>query len=431
MNFVSVLQNYEVFNRLNNTEPLIPIQIFKNCVPKEEHQLRNGIVLRFSDLNSNYLESITDRLLPFLSKGSFNYRKITRRFLITFDCSDVDERSNVLQLFLDFFLSKNGKFLSPQLEFTPETDEQEEQEESERLGECNELRGESFKLYFYVMQSPFEEFFSKYRSCFALFEWSKFIAIGKVYNDYYASEIVESFLFLGDYVNATNKDQLKALQITHIVDASNDDLSKAVSEELEIEYFPVPVWDTEDSNLSQYFDHVNEFIQNARLMGDSSRVLVHCRAGWSRSPSLIVAFLIGVLNFSLTDSLIMVVKQRPMVCPNPGFRRQLMNYEAQHLKIASFANDTDCLDIIRQYSKMWSHSTVSESDFDRIPIQALKSNFSYTLDTESVQSEQKAKKPFLKRGEGRNIHKDIKNEKKFKFVKRTASENQNQNQNPV
>ena len=50
-------------------------------------------------------------------------------------------------------------------------------------------------------------------------------------------------------------------------------------------------------------------------------VLVHCFAGVSRSTTIVLAYMMQELGFTLADSLLHVKKQRYFINPNDGFRR--------------------------------------------------------------------------------------------------------------
>lgn len=79
--------------------------------------------------------------------------------------------------------------------------------------------------------------------------------------------------------------------------------------------------DDESENLSQHFESAHQWIQSA-LSQDQSRVLVHCRAGISRSPSIIAYHIMKTLNVSDTQAIDLICEKRA-VDPNSGFRSQL------------------------------------------------------------------------------------------------------------
>ncbi len=60
-----------------------------------------------------------------------------------------------------------------------------------------------------------------------------------------------------------------------------------------------------------------------------SKVLVHCKAGMSRSVSVVLAYLMRMHGWSL-ERAVQEVSPRRCIHPNPGFVRQLMMFREQH-----------------------------------------------------------------------------------------------------
>lgn len=56
-------------------------------------------------------------------------------------------------------------------------------------------------------------------------------------------------------------------------------------------------------------------------------VYVHCHAGVSRSSTLVLAYLMQEEDIPLQQALSLLRLKRPIVCPNPGFMRQLKEFE--------------------------------------------------------------------------------------------------------
>lgn len=79
-------------------------------------------------------------------------------------------------------------------------------------------------------------------------------------------------------------------------------------------------------NLSQYFEKVINFIEDHRT---HSNVLVHCFAGVSRSATCVIAYLMKSFRWSYQKSFNYVFSRREIINPNPGFVRQLHDYERQ------------------------------------------------------------------------------------------------------
>ena len=82
-------------------------------------------------------------------------------------------------------------------------------------------------------------------------------------------------------------------------------------------------------NLGRHFMEAALFIKNA--LKNNGKVFVHCWAGISRSTSCICAYLMMEHHLTLTTALNICRQGRPIVNPNPGFIKQLMEFQL-HLK---------------------------------------------------------------------------------------------------
>ena len=135
--------------------------------------------------------------------------------------------------------------------------------------------------------------------------------------------IIPKQLFLGNEWNRRNVDGLKALGITHIVDVTeskfHDDGFKTLK---------IPIADTINAPIHQYFDDVVEFIDGA-LQIETNRVFVHCQMGVSRSSSMVMAYLMKGRGWTLFDSYRWCTSQRPKVHPNNGFFDALCQFEVR------------------------------------------------------------------------------------------------------
>lgn len=70
-------------------------------------------------------------------------------------------------------------------------------------------------------------------------------------------------------------------------------------------------------------------------------VILHCFVGASRSPALLVAYLMIDKDMSLLDAYNMVRRKRHIVQPNQGFRLQLAKYELMLHGASSVATTPD------------------------------------------------------------------------------------------
>ncbi|XP_060929855.1 dual specificity protein phosphatase 14-like isoform X1 [Limanda limanda] len=128
-------------------------------------------------------------------------------------------------------------------------------------------------------------------------------------------------VFLSDLDSALNACVLSSRNITLVVNASG--LEGVAYPQLDLQVLPVPVQDRPHAPLSHYFDSVAERIRQ----NHTGATLVHCTAGRSRSPALVMAYLMRCEGLSLRRAHEQVLDQRPFIRPNAGFWRQLMDYE--------------------------------------------------------------------------------------------------------
>lgn len=93
-------------------------------------------------------------------------------------------------------------------------------------------------------------------------------------------------LFLGGLDPALNRSVLSSRNITLVINASGlEDVSYPQLDGLQVLH--IPVQDQPHAPLRRYFDPVAERIDGNRAGG----TLVHCSAGRSRSPALVMAYL--------------------------------------------------------------------------------------------------------------------------------------------
>lgn len=140
----------------------------------------------------------------------------------------------------------------------------------------------------------------------------------------YPSAIVDSFLYLGSYDHAKSKQQLKDLGISHIVNMAGE-LENDYPDDFK--YLNVKLDDTSNDNIAEHFEKTLKFIEEAQA--SSSRVLVHCAMGISRSSTIVIAYLMRVKGWSYTQAHEFVKSMRSCIKPNPGFMNQLVSFEAQ------------------------------------------------------------------------------------------------------
>ncbi|UJR20651.1 hypothetical protein I4U23_023773 [Adineta vaga] len=139
----------------------------------------------------------------------------------------------------------------------------------------------------------------------------------------YPSVILDNQLYLGTGHQATNWKVVRDLQITHIINISYEHQCLFPDK---IKYLHLQLEDMEDVQLKNRFHETIQFMTIA-FENSSSRILVHCNLGISRSTTVTLAYLMKTYNATLSEAFKFVRNRRPIICPNLGFLRQLIDYE--------------------------------------------------------------------------------------------------------
>lgn len=91
-----------------------------------------------------------------------------------------------------------------------------------------------------------------------------------------------------------------------------------------ITYYHIDIDDSRKENIALYFDEFNTLVDSAFLQ--KKNVLVHCQNGVSRSPTLILAYLIHK-GLTLKEGLQLLSRRSQYTHPNIGFCKQLLEHE--------------------------------------------------------------------------------------------------------
>lgn len=91
-----------------------------------------------------------------------------------------------------------------------------------------------------------------------------------------------------------------------------------------IEYLQFSLEDEYDQQISHCFDLAHDFINNSK-----GNVLIHCHAGVSRSATIVVSYLMKHKGMTFEEARNFAKSKRRCVCPNPGFVKQLQDYQRQ------------------------------------------------------------------------------------------------------
>ncbi|CAG5896655.1 unnamed protein product [Menidia menidia] len=150
-------------------------------------------------------------------------------------------------------------------------------------------------------------------------------------------------LYLGNFKDARDREQLARNNITHILSIHDSaapilqvrtfqpsDNCMVCFVHQEMTYLCILAADLPTQNLTQHFKQSIMFMHESRLKREG--VLVHCLAGVSRSVTLVVAYIMTVTGLGWQDALAAVRVARPCAGPNLGFQQQLQEFETTQAK---------------------------------------------------------------------------------------------------
>eukprot|EP00667_Euglena_gracilis_P002535 EG_transcript_2537 len=137
-----------------------------------------------------------------------------------------------------------------------------------------------------------------------------------------AHEIIPNLL-LGPQSFANNYNRLKAAKVTHILVIGRQ--LKPLFPQDFVYHVVDSLEDQPDQEILSIFGKCFPFLDMGRQ--EPNRVLVHCNAGVSRSPTVVIGYLMRLFGFSFQKAYELVHSKRNVVCPNPGFTRQLHTFD--------------------------------------------------------------------------------------------------------
>ncbi|XP_063054520.1 dual specificity protein phosphatase 5 [Engraulis encrasicolus] len=177
------------------------------------------------------------------------------------------------------------------------------------------------------------------------------------------------FLYLGSAYHASRHDFLSERRITALLNVSKRDTAPA---KWQYDYKWIPVEDSHTADISSHFQEAFDFIDRVKQGG--GKVLVHCEAGISRSPTICMAYLMRTRSLRLEEAFDVIRQQRAMISPNFSFMGQLLQFEAEVLSSAPPASSSSAA------SSMDSSASTHSSSISSSPV------FSFSSSSSSLSS---------------------------------------------
>ncbi len=137
-------------------------------------------------------------------------------------------------------------------------------------------------------------------------------------------------IYLGNYKTSISKVTLNHHKITHILCVANEIKPLFIDS---YNTMKLDVTDTEDEDILSQFDSVINFIDSAIENGS---ILIHCYGGISRSPTIIIAYLIKKHNKTFEHAFNLLKELKPDIEPNEGFIEKLKLLDKMNNRLLEF-----------------------------------------------------------------------------------------------
>lgn len=136
---------------------------------------------------------------------------------------------------------------------------------------------------------------------------------------------VLSGLYLSSQDPANTIEILREYNIKHILNVGVDTTLRFDG----INHYHFNLLDLPESNI---YDTVKPCI---RIIHEKrhENILVHCNAGISRAPSIVISYLMALKGLTYNEAYNIVKTVRPLIKPNEGFVRQLQTMDLSNLNL--------------------------------------------------------------------------------------------------
>ena len=131
-------------------------------------------------------------------------------------------------------------------------------------------------------------------------------------------------IYLSNYKSSLDKSFLISNNFTHIINCAYGSKLFTPSNFSEITYYNIDLKDDVDVNLTNIIINFINFLKEVS-QNKNNKILIHCAEGVSRSPALVVAYLMWKYNMDCLNAVNFVKSKRNCIDINLGFMFQLEN----------------------------------------------------------------------------------------------------------
>lgn len=148
-------------------------------------------------------------------------------------------------------------------------------------------------------------------------------------------------LYISNWDTSNNPEMIYNYNITGVITLESTPKPNSILNYYQnnnIQNMYIYIGDSPQEDISQYFDSTYDFIKNHIDAGGN--VLVHCMAGISRSSSIILNYIMRNMYENgkvktcpcklFEDVLDYARQQRPIINPNHGFKKQLLQKAVEY-----------------------------------------------------------------------------------------------------
>jgi len=127
-------------------------------------------------------------------------------------------------------------------------------------------------------------------------------------------------LLVGSQDVAVDQNLLEQHKVSHVLSVGVPNLKIPLAS---VKHHFVDLLDLPESTIEDKVSDACSFIESGLAQNDGC-VFVHCNAGVSRAPTIVIGYLIKCKGMHPEQALQLVKEKRPSIKPNEGFWKQLV-----------------------------------------------------------------------------------------------------------